>query len=93
MKTQIKKAPKNSKPNRVKRARLGTLLGHPAIHVVRAMGKAGWSFEDAQGALKRARIKAAEHTVRVGLMRGRNGQKTIAKVSAKELNSLRLNRR
>ena len=94
MKTKTTKTgSKNTKVKRQTKHRLGELLGHPAVTVIRAMGKAGWTFDDAEAALKKAKIRAAEHTIRVALMRGRNGEKTIAKVAAKELNSLRQNRR
>jgi hypothetical protein len=68
---------------------LGLLLGHSVVSVIRAMGKNGWTYETARAALDKAGIEAATHTVKVGLKRGRDGQKRIAPLSAKDLAALK----
>lgn len=72
-----------------RKGKLGAVLGHSVVSVIRAMGKAGWDFETAKAALVKAGVEAAEHTIRIGLKRGRDGQKRIAPLSAKELDTLR----
>jgi hypothetical protein len=69
--------------------KLGELLGYSVISVIRAMGKAGWDFDTARAALDKAGVEAAKHTLKVGLKRGRDGQKFIAPLSNKQLDSLR----
>jgi len=73
------------------KGKLGELLGHSVVSVVRAMGKAGWDFDTAKAALEKAGVAAAEHTIRVGLKRGRDNdpKRRIAPLSAKELDTLR----
>lgn len=83
---QPAKAKPASKP---RKGKLGELMGYSVVSVIRAMGKAGWDYETAKAALDKAGIEAAQHTIRVGLKRGRDGQKRIAPLSAKELNTLR----
>lgn len=80
--TKSAKAPRKGK--------LGELLGYSVVSVIRAMGKNGWDFETAKAALGKAGIEAAQHTLKVGLKRGRDGQKKIAPLSAKELDTLRV---
>jgi hypothetical protein len=77
------------KPTKLRKGKLGELLGHSVVSVIRAMGKAGWDYDTARAALDKAGIEAAQHTVKVGMKRGRDGQKRIAPLSAKELESLR----
>jgi hypothetical protein len=72
------------------KGRLGSLLGHSVVSVIRCMGKNNWTFTDASTALMTAGIKAAEHTIKIGLKRGRDGQKRIAPLSAKELSALKV---
>lgn len=83
---KMKPAAKNGAP---RKGKLGSLLGHSVISVLRAMGKAGWDFEQAKAAMDRAKIPAATHTVRMALKRGRDGEKKIAPLSAKELATLK----
>jgi len=85
-----KKPKAKTKPNGAPRkGKLGSLLGHSVISVVRAMGKAGWEFDAAKAALDKAKIPAATHTIRMALKRGRDGQKRIAPLSKKELEPLK----
>jgi len=78
-----------SKPADVQRkGKLGALLGHSVISVLRAMGKAGWDFDAAKAALDKAKIAAADHTIRRALKRGRNGEMRIAPLGKKELAAL-----
>ena len=91
---QPKKAKTPAKHAKVKaprKGKLGVLLGHSVVSVIRAMGKNNWTYEAARAALDQAGIEAATHTVKVGLKRGRDGdkQKRIAPVSAKQLQSLK----
>lgn len=72
-----------------RKGKLGELLGFSVVSVIRAMGKAGWDYDTARAALDKAGIEAARHTVRVGLKRGRDGQKRIAPLTAKQLDPLR----
>ena len=72
-----------------RKGKLGLLLGHSVISVMRAMGKHGWKFDDAKAALDKAKIPAAEHTIRRALKRGQNGELRIAPVSAKDLAALK----
>ena len=85
------KSVKKAKGTNKKSGKLGQVLGHSVLSVIRCFGKAGWDFDTAKAALKKAKIQAADHTIRVGLKRGRNGDKTrrIAPLSAKELDSLK----
>jgi hypothetical protein len=87
-KSQTKQS--TTKPSMVRKGKLGELLGHSVISVIRAMGKAGWDYDTARAALDKAGIEAAQHTVKVGLKRGRDGQKRIAPLSTKQLESLRV---
>lgn len=73
----------------VRKGKLGSLLGQSVISVMRAMGKHGWTFDEAKAALDKANISAATHTIRRALKRGQNGELRIAPVSAKELEALR----
>ena len=72
-----------------KKGKFGLLLGHSVISVLRAMGKAGWEFDDAKAAMNNAKIPAADHTIRRALKRGQNGELRIAPVTTKELATLR----
>ncbi len=82
---------KQSERKAASKGKLGSLLGHSVISVVRAMGKHGWDFEQAQAALKKAGITAKEFTVKRALKRGANNDKTrrIAPITAKELETLK----
>ena len=53
------------------------------------MGKAGWDFGQAKAAMDKAKIPAANHTIRRALKRGQDGEMRIAPVSAKELAPLK----
>gem|GEM_PF-4581156 len=87
VKARAKKSAKSIKP---RKGKLGLLLGHSVVSVIRAMGKAGWTYETARAALDKAGIEAATHTVKVGLKRGRDGQKRIAPLTEKQLQSLKV---
>ena len=92
-KTNGKKAKTTRKtPQPTAKGKLGAVLGFSVISVIRAMGREGWDFEQATAALKKAKIPAKEHTVRMALKRGRDGEKAIAPVTAKQLASLRATR-
>jgi len=69
----------------VRKGKLGSLLGHSVISVMRAMGKHGWTFDQTKAALDRAKIPAAEHTIRRALKRGQRGELRIAPLTAKAL--------
>jgi hypothetical protein len=84
-----KKATKKAKTDIPRRATLGSLFGLSVVSVIRAMGKAGWNYEKAKAALDSAKIPAADHTIRIGLKRGRDGEKKIASLNAKEWALLR----
>jgi uncharacterized OsmC-like protein len=73
-----------------RKSQLGSLLGCSVVSVIRAMGKAGWDYETARAALNNARIRPATHTVKIGLKRGRDGQKRIAPLTKAQLNTLRV---
>lgn len=87
-------AKKGAKAKAKTKGKLGQILGFSVISVIRAMGKAGWKFDEAQNALAQLKIAAKPHTVRMGLLRGRKNDKTrkIAPLSAKQLNTLRAKR-
>src|SRR5688572_6518360 len=61
------KKDKAAKNGLVRKGKLGSLLGHSVISVMRAMGKHGWNFEQVQEALAKNKIEAADHTVRRAL--------------------------
>jgi hypothetical protein len=82
-------APEEKSQNASK-GKLGSLLGHSVVSVIRCLGKNGWTFDHAEEALKKAGIAAATHTIKIGLKRGRDGQKRIAPLSAEELETLRI---
>lgn len=86
-----KKATKTSTTKAPTKGKLGSLLGHSVISVVRAMGKNGWTEEEATAALKKAGIMPATRTIRNALRRGKKNDKTrrIANLTAKQLASLR----
>lgn len=88
-KTKASKA-KSAKPS--SKVKLGKVFGCSVVSVIRAMGKAGWDFETAQAALQKSGIKAATHTIKIGLKRGRDGQKKIAELSSQQLESLRVSK-
>jgi hypothetical protein len=91
-KKAAKQQPKPAKKAKTPRkGKLGELLGYSVVSVIRAMGRAGWDYETARAALEAQGVEAADHTVKVGLKRGRDGDKTrfIAPVSAKQLASLK----
>lgn len=84
------KQPAKTKPaSKPRKGKLGELLGFSVVSVIRAFGKAGWDYETAKAALEKAKVEAAVHTIRVGLKRGRDGQKKIAPLSKTELEGLR----
>lgn len=83
------KQPAPDASENARKGKLGELLGHSVVSVIRAMGRAGWDFDTANAALRKAGITAATHTVKVGLKRGRDGEKRIAPLSRKELDTLR----
>src|SRR5438045_1222224 len=85
--TTKKPASKNLKPT--KKGKLGALLGFSVISVIGAMGREGWDFDQAEAALKKAKVPAKQHTIKMALKRGRDGEKAIAPVTAKQLDSLR----
>lgn len=89
LKAKRKAAKDSSKKADGSKGKLGSLLGHSVISVMRAMGKHGWDFEQAKAAIDKAKIPAAEHTIRRALKRGKNGEMRIAPVSAKELATLK----
>lgn len=69
---------------------LGQILGHSVISVMRAMGRAGWSFETIQASVAAQKIEAAERTIRGAIRRGKAGEKRIAELTAAQLNSLKV---
>lgn len=71
------------------RARLGEFMGHSVVSVIRAMGAAGWNFEEAQTALKKAKLSPAENTIRIQLRAGRMKLAKAADIDPKELKALR----
>src|SRR4051794_29980704 len=70
------------------KGKLGALLGFSVISVIRAMGREGWDYKQAEAVLKTAKIPAKQHTIKMALKRGRDGTHAIAPVTAKELNAL-----
>jgi hypothetical protein len=72
------------------KGKLGAILGHSVVSVIRAWGKAGWSVQEAQLALSALKIEAAPHTIKGGLLRGRqaDGTRRIAELTKAELDSL-----
>lgn len=85
--TTKKPASKNLKPT--KKGKLGALLGFSVISVIRAMGREGWDYKQAESALKTAKISAKQHTIKMALKRGRDGTHAIAPVTARQLSGLR----
>jgi hypothetical protein len=88
--TTAAKAPAPAKA--ASKGKLGQILGHSVVSVIRALGKAGWELDEAQDTLQHLRISAKPHTIKMGLKRGRDGDKTrkIAPLTTKQLNSLRV---
>ena len=79
------------KSNENVRARLGEFMGHSVVSVIRAMGAAGWNFEEAQTALAKAKLSPAENTIRIQLRAGRLKLAEPADIDSKELKALRPN--
>jgi hypothetical protein len=93
-KAKVTKKAKASKKHNVhngavRKGKLGSLLGHSVISVMRAMGKHKWTFDQAKAAVDKAKIKAADHTIRRALVRGQRGQLRIAPLTSKQLATLR----
>jgi hypothetical protein len=87
----VKTTKKKTTTKAVTKGKLGSLLGHSVISVVRAMGKTGWDFEAAKAALDKAGVKAATRTIQNALRRGKqnDGSRRIAPLSAKQLATLK----
>ena len=69
--------------------KLGNFLGHSITSSIRAMGKAGWTFEQVRAAMAEQGLKPADQTIRIQLSAGRKGKQSPAAIPAKELASLR----
>ena len=82
----------NKPTKKTSKGRLGAILGHSVVSVVRAMGKHGWELSDAKTVLDHLKIPIRPHTLRMALKRGRDNDKTrrIAKLSKPQLDSLRV---
>lgn len=65
------------------------LLGHSVRGVLLAMGKSGWTLQDAEAAVKAAGFELASSTIRRRLRAGKSGKKTAPDISEKDLESLR----
>lgn len=84
------------------KGKLGSLLGHSVISVMRAMGKHGWTLDELQEAVSAhvgqdgLLLMPKAHTMKLALKRGRDEAKGIdtgrkvAELSAKELDALRV---
>lgn len=74
------------------RGKLGSILGHSVVSVIRAFGKAGWDFETAKASLQKVGVTAAERTIKIGLMRGHknDGTRRIANLTKAQLDSLKV---
>jgi len=64
-------------------------MGHSIVAVIRAMGKAGWEFKEAQAALAAKKITPAENTIRIQLRAGAKGLGQPAEIPSKDLEALR----
>lgn len=61
----------------------------PVTGLIRAMGKALWSYEEVVGGLKLAGLEAAESTIHRHMRKGRLGLKPPCKISPEDLEKLR----
>jgi hypothetical protein len=76
------------RPKREGKGRLGLLLNHSVISVLRAMGRHGWDEWKAVRALKLHKIEASESTIKRALRKGSKGMGNIAPITLKQLETL-----
>lgn len=70
------------------KGKLGQLLGHSVISVMRALGKHGADFKQISAVLKAHKIEAAERTIRGAIRRGKKGESKIADLPEKDIKAL-----
>ena len=83
------KSKTDSKAKTSSKGKLGDFNGHSITSTIRAMGKAGWTFEEVRAAMTKHGLKPADNTIRIQLSAGRSGKQAVAAIEAAKLKAMR----